>query len=188
MKCLWIKARGLGQGWTRPAGRAPDQPSTRAAGPRAGSTWRNTSLCVALPKQANSHSSDASYHGEQRYSNCFAKARSRELISWYCFPLFHLGSEIRKCLLLLFWYYFWLHFRNSVCTSGTTSGCTSGYYFRLLFCVLLPVAFLSTTSGFNAGIASGCTSGYYFQSEKGKAMHFLCETSCPPRTVHSLMI
>ena len=25
----------------------------------------NTSLCVALPEQANSHSSDASYHGEQ---------------------------------------------------------------------------------------------------------------------------
>ncbi len=38
-KCLWIKARGLGQGWTRPAGRAPGRPTPRAAGPRAGSTW-----------------------------------------------------------------------------------------------------------------------------------------------------
>ncbi len=73
--CLWIKARGLGQGCTRPAGRAPDRPSPRAAGPRAGSTvvfskWDigNTSLCVASPEQANSHSSDASYHGEQGYN------------------------------------------------------------------------------------------------------------------------
>ncbi len=33
--------------------------------PRAG----NTSLCVASPEQVNSHSSDASYHGEQGY-NC----------------------------------------------------------------------------------------------------------------------
>ncbi len=31
---LWNKARGLGQGWTRPAGRAPGRPSPRAAGPR----------------------------------------------------------------------------------------------------------------------------------------------------------
>ena len=56
--CLWNKARGLGQGWTRPAGRAPGRPgvfSERDIG--------NTSLCVALPEQANSHSSDASYHG-----------------------------------------------------------------------------------------------------------------------------
>ncbi len=36
---LWNKARGLGQGWTIPAGRAPGRPSPRAAGPRAGSTW-----------------------------------------------------------------------------------------------------------------------------------------------------
>ena len=28
----------------------------------------NTSLCVASPEQANSHSSDASYHGEQGYN------------------------------------------------------------------------------------------------------------------------
>ena len=31
-KGLWIKARGLGQGCTRPLGRAPGQPSPRAAG------------------------------------------------------------------------------------------------------------------------------------------------------------
>ncbi len=30
MNCLWIKALGLGQGCTRPAGRAPGRPSTRA--------------------------------------------------------------------------------------------------------------------------------------------------------------
>ncbi len=29
--CLWIKAGGLGQGWTRPAGRAPGRPSPSAA-------------------------------------------------------------------------------------------------------------------------------------------------------------
>ncbi len=34
---LWIKPRGLGQGWTRPAGRAPGRPG-------------NTSLCVASPE------------------------------------------------------------------------------------------------------------------------------------------
>ena len=39
MAHLWIKARGLGQGWTRPAARAPGRPSPRAAGPRAGSTY-----------------------------------------------------------------------------------------------------------------------------------------------------
>ena len=82
---LWIKARGLGQGCTRPAGRAPGRPSPRVAGPRAGSTFfdraswfflvfskwdiGNTSLCVASPEQANSHSSDASYHGEQGYNS-----------------------------------------------------------------------------------------------------------------------
>ncbi len=32
------------------------------------STIGNTSLCVALPEQANSHSSDASYHGKQGYN------------------------------------------------------------------------------------------------------------------------
>ena len=37
---LWIKAQGLGQGWTRPAGRAPSRPSPWAADPRAGSTWK----------------------------------------------------------------------------------------------------------------------------------------------------
>ncbi len=41
VKCLWIKARGLGQGWTRPAGRAPGRPRPRAAGPRAGSTSKD---------------------------------------------------------------------------------------------------------------------------------------------------
>ena len=30
--CFSIKAQGLGQGWTRPAGRAPGRPSLRAAG------------------------------------------------------------------------------------------------------------------------------------------------------------
>ncbi len=83
--CLWIKARGLGQGCTRPAGRAPGRPSPGAAGVadrdrppvRAGMRSRlvfskgfigNSSLCVASPEQANSHSSDASYHGEQGYN------------------------------------------------------------------------------------------------------------------------
>ncbi len=53
---LRIKAQGLGQGWTRPA---------------AFSKWDigNTSLCVASPEGTNSHSSDASYNGEQGY-NC----------------------------------------------------------------------------------------------------------------------
>ena len=62
--------------------------------------------------------------------------------------------------------------------------------------ILLPVALLTTTSG--------CSSGYYFrlhfsfylrfhfrvllQTEKGIAMHSLCETSCPPRTVHFLFL
>ncbi len=39
---------------------------------------------------------------------------------------------------------------------------------------------------------SGCSSWYYFwlhfrvplHNEKGIAIHFLCETSCPPRTIH----
>ncbi len=37
-------------------------------GPQAQGLGR-PSLCVALPEQANSHLSDASYHGEQGY-NC----------------------------------------------------------------------------------------------------------------------
>ncbi len=71
-KSLWIKARGLGKGWTRPAGRAIGWPCPGAAGPRAGSKLDigNTSPCVASPEQANSHACDASYHGEQGY-NCF---------------------------------------------------------------------------------------------------------------------
>ena len=70
---LWIKAQGLGQG------RAPGRPSPRAARPRAESTWSsallfstwyigNTSLCVASPEQANSHSCGVIYHGEQGYN------------------------------------------------------------------------------------------------------------------------
>ncbi len=146
---------GLGQGCTRPAGRAPGRPSPRAAGRRAGLTWSsaqgsgtnlthtegfnriislfffslkktlncyltshcscgwlfwldswskkspvwkgdffdraswffivfskwdigNTSFCVVSPKQANSHSSDASYHGEQEYNE-----QLRQKVSWY---------------------------------------------------------------------------------------------------------
>ena len=66
---LWIKARGLGKGWTRPACRALGRPSPRAA---AGSKLDIgiASLCVASPRQANSHACDASYDGEQGY-NCF---------------------------------------------------------------------------------------------------------------------
>ncbi len=50
---LWIKARGLGQGCTRPAGRAPGRPSPRAAGPRAGSKWDkgNTSRVLHHPNR-----------------------------------------------------------------------------------------------------------------------------------------
>ncbi len=66
----------------------------------------------------------------------------------------------------------------------------------MLLVALLPVDLPVTTSGCTSGTTSGCTSGYYFwlhfrlhfrvplQSEKGIAMHSLCETSCPPRTVH----
>ncbi len=34
-----------------------------------GQSSRSTSLCVASPEQANSHSSDASYHGKQGYNH-----------------------------------------------------------------------------------------------------------------------
>ncbi len=54
---LWIKARGLGQVWTRPAGRAPVY-----------SAIGNILLCVASSEQTNSHSSGASYHGKQGYN------------------------------------------------------------------------------------------------------------------------
>ncbi len=47
---LWIKARGLGKGWTRPAGRAAQELG------RSG----NTSLFVTSLEQAKS---GASYHG-----------------------------------------------------------------------------------------------------------------------------
>ena len=96
---------------------------------------------------------------------------SRELVLWYCFPLFTLGSRILKCPFLLFW-----------------------LFFRVVLPVLLPVALLGTTSGSTSGTISGCISGYYFwlhfrallQNEKGIAIHFLCKTSCPPRTFHHL--
>ncbi len=60
ISCLWIKARGLGQGWTRPVGRAPGRPSPRAADPRAGSTWSAWESCVRLliffsPSSPNLH-------------------------------------------------------------------------------------------------------------------------------------
>ncbi len=72
VKGLWIKARGLGQRCTRPAGRAPGlRPEGWVDLELVFSKWDigNTSLCVASPEQANSHSSDTSYHGEQGY-NC----------------------------------------------------------------------------------------------------------------------
>ncbi len=55
---------------------------------------------------------------------------------------------------------------------------------------LLPVALPDTTSGYYFRLHFR----YYFrlhfrvllQSEKDIAMHSLCETSCPPRTVHSI--
>ncbi len=77
-------------------------------------------------------------------------------------------------------------------------------YFRVLLRLLLPaalpvlllVALLGTTSGYYFWLHSGyyfrLHFRYYFrlhfrvllQSENGIAMHSLCETSCPPRTVH----
>ncbi len=78
------------------------------------------------------------------------------------------GSTI--CL----WAVFLVHFHTTLCVStqcNSLSVCLcvcvcvryfrlhSRYYFWFHFCVLL-------------------------QSEKGIAMHSLCETSCPPRTVH----
>ncbi len=48
----------------------------------------NTSLCVASPKQANSHSSDASYHGEQGYN------RKQNPLSDGCWPMCIPKSDI----------------------------------------------------------------------------------------------
>ncbi len=62
---LWIKARGFGQGWIRPAGRTPGWLC-----PMAGSTWTDITFSVASPKQINSHSSGASNDGEQGYNMC----------------------------------------------------------------------------------------------------------------------
>ncbi len=42
----------------------------------------NTSLCVALPKQANSHSSGVIYHGEQGYNNWQGPEPEKESL-WY---------------------------------------------------------------------------------------------------------
>ncbi len=86
--------------------------------------------------------------------------------------------------------------------------CSSGYYFRLHFRyhfwlhfrVLLPAALLGLLLIALPDSTSGCSSGYYYrlhfryffrlhfrvllQSGRGIAMHYLCETSCPLRTVH----
>ncbi len=45
---LWIKARGLWQGWTRHASRAPGRPSPRATGPSAGLTWTGFRKYIVL--------------------------------------------------------------------------------------------------------------------------------------------
>ncbi len=56
-----------------------------ARGPQAQGLGRperdigNTSLCVALPEQANSYSSDASYHGEQGYNNLLCPLRTHPI-------------------------------------------------------------------------------------------------------------
>ncbi len=42
----------------------------------------NTSLCVASPEQANSHSSNVIYHGEQGYNQCPIRVRVKDMVGW----------------------------------------------------------------------------------------------------------
>ncbi len=109
---------------------------------------------------------------------------------------FHLGSRILKCPFLLYW----LPFRYYGRSSGYYFRLDFRYHFRLHFWILLPAALPVLLPAALPGTTSGSSPGYFFllhfwhyirfrfwvllQSEKGIAMHSLCETSCPPRTVH----
>ncbi len=84
-----------------------------------------------------------------------------------------MAFEFKYELRYNFW--IWLPLQLPVQLPVLTSGSNFRYYFRLLFWFYFRLHFR-----------------YYFrlhfrvqfQSEKGIAVHFLCETSCPPRTVH----